>query len=213
MSAAAVTVCWTAWTGEDNRLRAAQHRAGLSLLRRGLEGLYGISISQEELPGRLSRGEHGKPYLPDLPGVHFNISHCLGTAVCAFAPAPVGADVELPRPFYPRLPQRVLAPEELALWERCAGEEVRRELFFRLWTLKESFLKCSGDGISRPLRAVSFQFPGWPDTADIRCSQPGAHFCQRRLPGGQIFSLCCLPPLEPAEAELIFLPASSDTSL
>lgn len=202
----AATVLWTAWADEDGRPRAAQHRAGLSLLRRGLETLYGISIPQEELPGRLSEGVHGKPCLPDRPDIHFNISHCQGTAVCAFAPFPVGADVEVSRPFHPRLPQRVLAPEELALLDRCGGEEARRELFFRLWTLKESCLKCSGEGISRSLRAISFQLPGWPDTAEVRCSRPGTHFCQRRLPGGRLLALCAPLPLETGGVELVCLP-------
>ena len=59
-------------------------------------------------------GPHKKPTLAAYPDIHFNISHCHGLVACAFAPFPVGIDVEHIRPFRDHLLHRVLTPEEQA---------------------------------------------------------------------------------------------------
>lgn len=105
-------------------------------------------------------GDHGKPYLPDFPEVHFNVSHAGEYALCALSDAPVGCDVERIRPLSPHLPERVLSPEELAsLTAQPEGTE-RETLFFRFWTLKESYLKAVGCGITVELASVSFDLSG-----------------------------------------------------
>ena len=42
----------------------------------------------------IARGARGKPWFPDLPDLHFNLSHSHGAAVCALHHLPVGVDVE-----------------------------------------------------------------------------------------------------------------------
>jgi 4'-phosphopantetheinyl transferase len=78
----------------------------------------------------IARGPRGKPWFPDLPDLHFNLSHSHGAAVCALHHLPVGVDVEKVRS----------APKRLA-----AG--LGDEAFFRLWTAREAAVKRAGLGV------------------------------------------------------------------
>ena len=126
----------------DRRLCVAAYR----LLCVGLRQEYGITT----LPV-LERHEGGKPYLAGFPGIHFSMSHCAAAAVCAISTEPVGADVETIRAYSPRLARRVLSRAELERVERAYRPDVE---FIRLWTMKESRLKLTGEGIRRDLRRV-----------------------------------------------------------
>ena len=108
----------------------------------------------------IAYGPHGKPYCADRPDVHFNVSHSGDWAVCAVSSAPVGCDIERIGHYRPRVAERCFAPEELAALNALSDEAAQADLFFRFWTLKESFLKALGCGISEPLSSVSFDLSG-----------------------------------------------------
>lgn len=92
----------------------------------------------------------GKPYLARYPGVQFNLSHSGPWGVCALSGAPVGVDVELPRPLKYDLARRFFTQaEQIYLAQRPQRE------FFRLWTRKESFIKALGKGLTLPLDRFS----------------------------------------------------------
>ena len=59
------------------------------LLRRALREEYGLA----ELP-KIETEEKGKPFFPDHPEIHFNLSHCKYAVACALDRAPVGVDAE-----------------------------------------------------------------------------------------------------------------------
>ncbi len=59
------------------------------LLRHALLEEYGLT----ELP-RVETGEKGKPFFPERPQLHFNLSHCNAALACALDSTPVGVDVE-----------------------------------------------------------------------------------------------------------------------
>lgn len=106
----------------------------------------------------LCREAHGKPVLKDLSNLFCNISHSGAYAVCVVSEQPVGIDMEQVRAYKPKLARRVCSQEELTL---LAQSKDPARLFCRLWTLKESFVKCTGTGIGVPLREISFAFaPG-----------------------------------------------------
>lgn len=86
-------------------------------------------------------GEHGKPTLPDGP--FFSLSHAGNLAVLAVSDAPVGVDVEKPRPVRDAVARRYFQAEELVWMEH---DPLSR--FFFLWTRKEAVLKCCGRGLS-----------------------------------------------------------------
>lgn len=165
--------------------RATEHEQGIKLLCRALEERYGIS---REKGGELEilKGAHGKPYLKDYPRIHYNISHCRGLAAVAVGDSPVGIDVERVRPYRETLPEKVLSKAELRQME-AAGKDGKTELFFRFWTLKESYVKAEGCGITVPLKEISFQIG---KNGAVSCDRPGWKFWQRDMAEGCILSAC-----------------------
>ena len=104
----------------------------------------------------ISQGAHGKPFLTSYP-VYFNLSHADGIAACITADTECGIDCEKVRSFPPRVMKRVFSENELRLAEKTPAHE-RDLMFFRLWTLKEAFVKAIGRGISYPMKTVEFSF-------------------------------------------------------
>ena len=134
----------------------------------------------------LVRGEHGKPALREYPDIRFNLSHADGIAACIVSEHECGIDCERVREYRPNVARRVFTPEELAVFESTSESE-RDLLFFRLWTLKEAFVKAVGRGLSYPMNTVGFSF------ADgcIVCSEQGWRFRQYVLRGGKfVVSVC-----------------------
>jgi 4'-phosphopantetheinyl transferase len=105
---------------------------GLSDMRRAALSAW-LGVPEHEL--RFAKGVHGKPYLPDWPGVHFNISHSGALFVCAISEAAeIGVDVERIRE----------VPEKEHIAERY-GLDANR--FFETWTEREAYLKALGLGV------------------------------------------------------------------
>lgn len=106
---------------------------------------------------------YGKPAVvgPSPYRPAFNLSHTNGLVACAVTSAEcVGVDVE----FLDRqtagvdLARRYFAPDEVALLERAPPDE-RQRAFFQIWTLKESYIKAVGQGLSIPLDSFWFALP------------------------------------------------------
>ena len=170
---------------------AQEHALGRRLLLLGLSGLYGIHLSENELNQELKAAKNGKPWRPAFPGIHFNISHCDGLAVCAFDNTPVGVDVEMPGYFPEILIKKALAPEEKLLLESAGSiQELRQEWFFRFWTLKEAYVKQTGTGVDVPLTDFTFTFRKSEEGFAVLCSDSRICCFQKKLAGGHILSLC-----------------------
>jgi 4'-phosphopantetheinyl transferase len=116
---------------------------------------------------RFVKGAHGKPSIdPDLaaPPLRFSLAHTRGAALVAVTEgADVGADLERGdrRVDAARLSRRFFSPAEDAELKRTAPGLLRTR-FFHLWTLKESYIKARGLGLSLPLDSFSFHLAGDP---------------------------------------------------
>ena len=142
--------------GEETA-HAAAHRTGLELLCAGLRERCGFEVDATGLPEEIALGEHGKPYLKNHPDIHFNISHSHGYALCALAARPVGVDIEKIVPIRDALIKKTLTEEEQSAFARLIESGCpKEELFFRFWTLKESYLKWDGCGLTKELKEIEF---------------------------------------------------------
>ncbi len=90
----------------------------------------------------------GKPCLLEHPDVHFNLSHSGEMAMCIMGGETCGCDMEKIREMDLKLSKRFFAASEDAY---IRESEDPQDSFFRIWTLKESFMKATGEGFRRPL--------------------------------------------------------------
>jgi 4'-phosphopantetheinyl transferase len=113
---------------------------------------------------RFERGEMGRPAVAhDMPEdarrLNFNIAHTDGLVVMAIGSLQgLGVDVErISRTVPLEVARRYFSVREIAALDALpAAEQPRR--FQRLWTLKESYLKAVGTGISGGLGSMTFHF-------------------------------------------------------
>lgn len=118
----------------------------------------------------VSYNEHGKPYFKELPDLHFNLSHSEGFVMCAISDAQVGCDIEYVRPIDMRLSSRYFHAEESLFLNSVTDEKEKKDAFFRLWTLKESFIKASGLGFALPLQQFCIEIK--KDSAILKKTPP-----------------------------------------
>jgi 4'-phosphopantetheinyl transferase len=103
----------------------------------------------------------GKPRIdPTLgrPELRFNLSHTRGFVACAVCVgSEIGIDVEAltRRRTGLDIAERFFSPSEVAIL-RGAPPDQQPDMFFRFWTLKEAFIKATGEGLSRALDSFSF---------------------------------------------------------
>lgn len=113
------------------------------LLCRGLRKDFGI----DDMP-RFAYGEHGKPFLPDYPALHFNLSHCKGAVACAISTNPVGVDIETYRPVKESIVGYSMNEAEA---QRIRQDSRPERAFTILWTQKEALVKLTGEGLGHQL--------------------------------------------------------------
>lgn len=170
---------WFGLLAVSEQVRAMQFRnrgdrvayvAAHALLRRMLSDALG----GDPRAWAFEIGSFGKPALaaPHLRlRPHFNISHTRGLVACAIASVPVGVDVEASKVEVSLAVAEHFASSERAMLAKAAGDE-RQAMFFRLWTLKEAYLKATGEGLSGRLNSPVFQLDPLRVTFD-RPEDPG----------------------------------------
>ncbi|GHV14811.1 hypothetical protein FACS1894219_11270 [Clostridia bacterium] len=95
---------------------------------------------------------HGKPVLRDISSIHFNISHSGKYVVCAVSSETVGIDVEEIKDIDLKIADRFFTKTERdSIYNQSENDRLRE--FYSVWTKKESYLKMTGDRLSRPLNA------------------------------------------------------------
>lgn len=95
----------------------------------------------KQLP-EIALSDRGKPYFPEYPDVHFNISHTSGAVLVGISDQPIGVDIEKVRPVSQRAMRRL-------------ADAVTAEGFFQSWVRREARAKRSGSGISTMMRSES----------------------------------------------------------
>lgn len=100
----------------------------------------------KELP-EVALSQLGKPYFPECPDVHFNISHSSGAVLVGVSDQEIGVDIERVRPVGQRMMVRL-------------AHVTTKEAFFQSWVRREARAKRSGDGIGTIMRSESPLRPG-----------------------------------------------------
>lgn len=105
---------------------------------------YAKLFHDRQLP-KITSSDFGKPYFLTEKNVHFNISHSGKWVVLAIANREVGIDIEQVRQQPDSLLREALTKEEYYF---VCNSGNRRESFIKYWTIKESYTKRLGKGLS-----------------------------------------------------------------
>ena len=126
---------------------------------------------------RIVQGEYGKPSIPEQPNLHFNLSHSGNIVVCVVDQHPIGVDVEKIRGIDIDVAESCFTHKERILLQGNKQEVLCR--FYQLWTLKESYLKALGTGLSRSPLSVELS-PLTPDKQHW-CTSDGSNYTIQSL--------------------------------
>lgn len=106
-----------------------------------------IAMLDDPIEEEYTYGEKGKPYFKNIP-INFSLSHSGDYVFCVFSEQEVGADIQYKKPDAgERVVKRFFTEAEREAWKRCATQEEREELFYKLWSRKEAYGKLTGEGI------------------------------------------------------------------
>ncbi|MBW9154570.1 4'-phosphopantetheinyl transferase superfamily protein [Clostridium estertheticum] len=128
-----------------------------------LRSLYGKLILKNVLnldKIQLKYNKWGKPELLNNSKIHFNISHSGEWVVVGIATEPIGVDIQK------------IGEIDLSIMKNCFSKmeneyilslckNSRKDAFFKLWTLKEAFIKSKGMGLYMPLDSFSIDISSY----------------------------------------------------
>lgn len=145
---------------KQQRYKFAKDRHDALITRAFIRDLLSYYAEVKPKDWEFEKGEKGKPEVINCPiPLRFNISHTKNLIICAVTLTDdIGCDVE----------NMTRGNDVLAIAERYFAEqesdelfslakELQRDRFFDYWTLKESYIKAWGLGLSIPLTDFSFK--------------------------------------------------------
>jgi 4'-phosphopantetheinyl transferase len=117
----------------------------------------------------------GKAYVRGARDFEFNIAHSGDWIVCGAGQGRIGVDVERIAEPDAGFAERYFSLPEAELL-RTSDAASRRQLFFSIWTLKESYVKALGKGLTMPLDGFSLLFQSHSIRAVSEGRDAGFHF-------------------------------------
>ena len=110
--------------------------------------------SHDITPGNITTNRFGKPYFTDCDDLFFNLSHSASKVMCVLSPMDVGCDIEviIESRNTAGIAGRFFTEDEVNYMN---SEPDSDKAFFRIWTMKESYLKALGTGIGGSLTSFS----------------------------------------------------------
>lgn len=113
---------------------------------------------QQQIPlDGFTESDRGKPELSAQFPFFFNLSHAEEYVLFAASSHPIGVDIEKIASNFLEIAEAYFTKQEqrqIFSTENIAQQE---QTFFRLWTLKESYMKATGQGFHLPLHSFSVE--------------------------------------------------------
>lgn len=142
---------------EYRLLQASHDRRERAQKGREIENIASAAVLDEafsahgfrEKDVRFIYGQYGKPYIRD-GGIYFNLSHSGEYAVCAVSDREVGIDIQLKGDLKMNVARRYFTENECKHILAQPDSTKATDMFYRLWSLKESFVKAIGTGTNLP---------------------------------------------------------------
>ena len=184
------------WLDEGERARADRFRVATSRNQNIVgRGMARRLLSGDRVDPRAIRFDvepYGKPFVVEPTAVKrpFNVAHTDGLVLCGVGTSGhqlVGVDVErLGRRTDPELATRYFSPPEVEYLRQFRNTSERQDVFLRIWTLKESFIKAIGTGLQTPLADFAFE--------EIDSDSPRIRMLSPELESDLNWKFFCLQP-------------------
>lgn len=134
-------------------LKCKQPEARKQSLGAGLLLRY-LLKEQRLRDSEITFGSNGKP---EMEGICFNLSHSQNMVICAVGEKSVGCDIEQIFKAPEKVASRFFSKSEIRYLNGVSVEN-RNQEFYRLWTMKESYIKMTGEGMRLPLDRFEVNF-------------------------------------------------------
>lgn len=138
----------------------------------------------------LEYGKNGKPYISDKD-IYFNLSHSENTVMCAVSDMEIGCDAEKVADIDLEIAKRFFHRAEYEMLAECTDTE-KCDMFFRLWTLKESFVKSTGLGMELPMNSFCIDINKDNISVLQNVNQKKYYFKEYNLNDGYKYAVCGL---------------------
>lgn len=103
----------------------------------------------------MEKNQYGKPEIRDID-LHFNVAHSGEWVICGIDNHEIGVDIELIKPIELSIADRFFSPAEAVLIKHLTTNlDDRYRMFYNVWSLKESYIKAIGKGLSCPLNSFA----------------------------------------------------------
>ena len=112
------------------------------------EGLKSLKL--DKYINKIIEDENGKPYIPENP-IYFSISHRGTKAMVVISNTLVGCDIQFMKEDAISLADRYFTKEEI---DEINASDDKVSTFYKLWTLKECYMKASGKGLALGLKNI-----------------------------------------------------------
>lgn len=102
----------------------------------------------------IAEGKYGKPYFLEYDYIRFNISHTERyiTVVVNDENMEIGIDIEeISDSYNKKIVERIFTEKERLAMENSRNKDTA---FYKIWTLKEAYLKAKGSGITGEIRNI-----------------------------------------------------------
>lgn len=153
------------------------------LLDEGLKKYYGLREKNMTYGSRKNK----KPYFINAPEIFFNVTHSETMAAVVFSGGEIGIDIEKINGADLKIAKRFFAEEE---YNHILSAENQSKEFYRLWTLKESFMKVTGLGLQLPLNQFCIKFNENKIYADCDVIKDKLYFYENNSVDGYCLSVC-----------------------
>lgn len=186
-------------------------------------------LQKESAPLSLSYAfsEYGKPYLRGERELHFNLSHSGNYVVCAFSDEEIGIDIQMQRKRQGDIVRRFFSREDKELLEKMTNGGMNSdEAFYCMWTVKEAYMKLTGEGMRQGLDASVIEVSqdgrggaflpereggilGWGRISKREDADSGAYFRsyeERDKENKYSMSVCSYGKIVDIQREEIFIP-------
>lgn len=182
---------------------------GELLLKKIITASFNVPCEEIEF----ARDAYGKPFLcsPLIP-LEFNISHAGEWVVAAIDRTEIGIDIEQIVTMNLDIAERFFTLEEYRYIASQTLQEQINERFFRIWTMKESYIKGVGRGLTIPLDSFSTVINN-KEAMSIRADEGLRHFQTFRHDNDYLISVCSLTPIDGKNIEIVDIHSLVNTFL